>query len=75
MNRLKADYKFDDKYTNLGILLSPTINIPSNEDLLVDIIVYTEMSPSPINLHLNGRFLPWRRIVASVIPGTSLWWG
>ncbi|XP_067936157.1 phosphatidylinositol 4-phosphate 3-kinase C2 domain-containing subunit alpha-like [Watersipora subatra] len=47
--RLKSDYKHDDKYTNLGILFSPTVNISTPDGLTVEVTIYTEMASQPIH--------------------------
>ena len=54
--RLKADYRYDDKYTNLGILFSPTVIIPTPQNITtVDITVFTEMSREPIEFKTDGK--------------------
>ena len=54
ISRLKSDYKYDDKYTNAGILYSPVINVPKPVSRTVEVIVSTEMSREPIAFTIDG---------------------
>lgn len=53
--RIKADYRADDSYTNLGILFSPTIDIPKPDNLSVDLSVTTSMAKEPITFSVDGE--------------------
>lgn len=53
--RLKADYRHDDNYTNLGIVFSATMNTPSPVCLPVQVTVFTDMSADPIEFSTDGE--------------------
>ena len=79
--RLKSEYKYDDSYTNIGILFSPTVDIPKPEGLTVAITITTQLVREPITFTVDGELLSLSNPVMGTVgisrqptaPGAKSW--
>ena len=51
--RLRRQYKYNDYIANIGLVISPTLDLQHDNSLSVKLIIETELKPQPISFTCN----------------------